>query len=349
MGPSGQRTGTLCLVPSGALIFASHEACLRHDPGGGHPEQAGRLGAVVAGLAGARAAEAVVRVTPRAATREELLRVHTAEHLDALEGFCRTGGGPIDDDTAAGPGSWDAALVAAGAGPDLVARLRSGEADTAFVAVRPPGHHATPRRSMGFCLLNNVAVTAASLASEGERVLIVDIDAHHGNGTQDVFYRDPRVAYLSLHEWPLYPGTGWLDQRGAGEGEGTTVNIPLPSGATGDVYLRAVEQVVEPLAGRFRPTWLLVSAGFDAHRADPLTGLSLSAGDFAVLVAELVPLVPPGRVIALLEGGYDLAALESSTAATVDALLGVRHFPEPPTTGGPGVEMVSAARRSGSP
>ena len=152
----------------------------------------------------------------------------------------------IDADTVASPGSWDAALVAAGAGLDAVARLERREAGSAFCAVRPPGHHATSKRPMGFCLLNNVVVTAAALAERGRRVLVVDWDAHHGNGTQDAFYGDPRVAYVSIHQWPLYPGTGRLEETGEGEGEGTTMNLPVPAGTTGDVYLAALDEVVRP-------------------------------------------------------------------------------------------------------
>jgi acetoin utilization deacetylase AcuC-like enzyme len=199
---------------------------------------------------------------------------------------------------------------------------------------------------MGFCLLNNVAVTAAAIADGGERVLIVDIDAHHGNGTQDIFYADARVAYVSFHEWPLYPGTGRLDETGTGAGAGTTCNLPLPAGATGDVYLAGIDEVVAPLAERFGPDWLLISAGFDAHRADPLTGLGLSAGDYGLVAQRLRELVPPGRVVAFLEGGYDLAALAACVEATVPALIGA-PVPAPagegPTGGGPGRPVVRAA------
>jgi acetoin utilization deacetylase AcuC-like enzyme len=198
---------------------------------------------------------------------------------------------------------------------------------------------------MGFCLLNTVAVGAAALAERGERVLIVDFDAHHGNGTQEAFYADGRVTYVSLHEWPLYPGTGRLDQTGEGAGTGATVNVPLPAGSTGDVYLAALDELIVPVAERAQPTWLIVSAGFDGHRADPLTGLSLSAGDFADLTARLAALVPAGRRLVVLEGGYDLAALADSVAGTVAALAGAELRPEPATNGGPGRDVVAAARR----
>ncbi|HLH46091.1 MAG TPA: hypothetical protein VKV25_02965, partial [Acidimicrobiales bacterium] len=179
----------------------------------------------------------------------------------------------------------------------------------------------------------------------GERVLVVDYDAHHGNGTQEAFYRDDRVLYVSLHEWPQYPGTGWVDETGAGPADGTTVNFPLLSGATGDVYLEAVERVIGPLAERWRPSWLIISAGYDGHAADPLTDLGLSAGDFSLITASLIGLVPAGRVLVMLEGGYDLEALASSTAATLAALAGQRLLPEKPTSGGPGRDVVEQARR----
>jgi acetoin utilization deacetylase AcuC-like enzyme len=332
-------------MPPSPVLVEMHPACEAHFAGRGHPERPDRLDAVRRGLTEWYRSGAATAVRPRPATRAELTRVHAPELVDALERFCQAGGGPIDADTAAGPESWEAAVVAAGAGLDAVERLRAGEAESAFVAVRPPGHHATPEQAMGFCLLNNVAITAAALADAGERVLIVDFDAHHGNGTQDAFYHDGRVTYLSLHQWPLYPGTGRVEEAGAGEGAGATINIPVPPGATGDVYMAAIDEVVVPVAERQQPAWLIVSAGFDGHRDDPLTDLGLSSGDFADMTARLAGLVPPGRRLFVLEGGYDLDALAASTAGCVAALAGIELHPEQPTGGGPGRAVVGQVRR----
>jgi acetoin utilization deacetylase AcuC-like enzyme len=202
---------------------------------------------------------------------------------------------------------------------------------------------------MGFCLFNNIAVTAAAIASRGERVLIIDWDAHHGNGTQEMFWHDPAVFYLSIHQYPFYPGTGALGDVGEGRGRGATLNVPLPAGSTGQVYRAAMEEVMAAAAERHCPDWLLVSAGFDAHRDDPLTDLGLSAGDFADMTAFCATIVPPGRRIFFLEGGYDLQALELSVEACIRALGGDFAYPEPPSRPGPADEMgreavFSAAR-----
>jgi acetoin utilization deacetylase AcuC-like enzyme len=332
------------------VLLSTSPRYLEHDTGRGHPERPARLDAVLTGAWRAGLGEALVPVVPRPATREELATVHPPEFLDTLERFCAGGGGAIDADTVAVPASWEAAVLAAGGGVDAADRLVAGEAAAAFCAVRPPGHHARPAQAMGFCLLNSAAVTAGVLADRGERVLVLDWDAHHGNGTQDAFFDDGRVLYVSLHEYPLYPGTGALRETGAGAGAGTTINVPLPAGATGDVYLAALDDLVAPAVEGFGPTWLIVSAGFDAHRADPLTGLGLSSGDFADLTRRSLAFAPPGRRLLFLEGGYDLQALADSTAACLAALEGIDVRPEAATSGGPGGEVVRAAvaLRSGS-
>jgi len=329
------------------VLFATHPAFLRHDTGVGHPERPERLQAVLDGAAAAGLGEALVDLVPRPATRAELEAVHPAAFVDRIEAFCAQGGGHIDGDTVVVAASYEAAVLAAGAGLTAIEALDRGDAGatSAFCASRPPGHHARVAQAMGFCLFNTVAVAAAALADRGERVLVVDYDVHHGNGTQDIFYGDPRVLYVSFHEWPLYPGTGALDETGAGDGAGMTVNFPLPTGATGDVYRAGIDEVLAPLVADWRPTWLLVSAGFDAHRDDPLSGLSLASGDYADITAALLALVPDRRRIVFLEGGYDLDALSRSTTACLGAMAGIDLRPEPATAGGPGRMVVDAVAK----
>jgi acetoin utilization deacetylase AcuC-like enzyme len=318
-----------------------------HRTGPGHPERPERVPAVLAGLRDAGIDEAVVALADRRATETELGRVHDPSYLAAVARWCEAGGGWLDDDTLVGPTSFDAAVEAAGAALAAIDALRSGVAEVGLVAARPPGHHATTRRAMGFCLVNTVAVAAAALAEAGERVLVFDWDVHHGNGTQEIFWDDPRVLYASTHQEHLYPGTGGVHERGGPAAEGTTVNVPVPAGATGDVLLAAVDEVIGPVADRFGPTWVLVSAGFDAHRADPLAGLALSAGDFAILASRARAFTPrSGRLLMVLEGGYDLAALRRSAGAAVAAALDVHYRPEAPTGGGPGSAAIAAARRA---
>ncbi|MEZ5203073.1 MAG: histone deacetylase [Acidimicrobiales bacterium] len=326
------------------VLYATHPRYLEHRPGAGHPESPARLRAVQLGLQRADLVDAVVAVEPRAASDAELDRIHPEAYRRALRSFCEAGGGSLDGDTAVVPESWGAALLAAGAGLEVIDRLDAGEGDVGFCAVRPPGHHALASQAMGFCLFNNVAVAAAALRDRGERVAIVDYDAHHGNGTQDLFWSDPDVFYVSTHEWPQYPGTGGVHEVGGGAGRGTTLNLPFPSYATGDVFRRGLDEVVLPALAAFAPTWLLISAGFDGHRADPITSLGLTSGDYADLTLQLLPLVAPGRRLLFLEGGYDLDALADCTGAVLSALLDDGAFrPEGASAGGPGAQVCAAS------
>lgn len=328
-----------------AVLFAHHRACELHEPGPGHPERPERLAAVRRGVAASGVAEEIVEFVPRAASRAEIQRVHGADYLARLEWRCARGE-DLDVDTPVVPASFEAALRAAGAGLEAVERLDAGEGSAAFLAVRPPGHHALGDAAMGFCLLNNVAVTAAALLERGERVLILDWDAHHGNGTQAAFYDEPDALFVSLHQYPAYPGTGGVEETGMARGAGATINLPFPAGTTGDAYRLAFEEVIVPAAERFSPSWLLVSAGFDGHRADPITDLGLTSGDFAELTERAIRLAPPGRRLFFLEGGYDLDALAASVAATLAALAGERLSPEPPSGAGP--DGGRGADRSGA-
>jgi acetoin utilization deacetylase AcuC-like enzyme len=317
-----------------------------HDTGRGHPERPARIDAVVAGIADASLDGAVTWAPARAADHEALARVHDPRYLEAVERFAAAGGGHLDSDTPVSPGSFDTATLAAGCGLVAIDALDRGNADAAFVAVRPPGHHATREHGQGFCLLNNIAVAGAALAERGERVLILDWDVHHGNGTQDIFWDDPRVLYVSTHQSPFYPGTGSASETGGASAAGTTINFPFPAGATGDAALAAIDEVVAPAVESFSPTWVLVSAGFDAHRDDPLANLAWSAGDYALLARRVGEFAPErGRLVAFLEGGYDLDALRRSVAATVSTMAGNVVATEPPTAGGPGRATVDLVAR----
>ena len=304
------------------LLF-HHDDCRDHDPGRGHPERPERLAAAIAGARSSNG-EIQERSAPLADVAD-LYGVHDPAYVAAIRDFCAAGGGALDLDTVAVAESWPAALRAAGAGLAALEAVDAGDAGVVFLAVRPPGHHALTARAMGFCLFNNVAVTADRIRSRGDRVAIVDWDVHHGNGTQDTFYADDSVLYLSLHEFPFYPGTGWLDETGRGAGRGTTVNIPFPAGTGGDAYREGFERVILPVLGEFAPSRILVSAGYDAHRADPLAGMRLEAADYQWMAAGLSGFGVP--VVYFLEGGYDLPAIEASVEATLRGASGVTGAP----------------------
>jgi acetoin utilization deacetylase AcuC-like enzyme len=304
------------------VLYVTHPAFGHHDTGPLHPERTARLRAVEAGVE--ESGLPIRRLSPIPANRGQLERVHTPAYVDALERFCRQGGGHLDADTVVGPESWEAALLAAGAGPVAAAELAASSDPfrLAFLSVRPPGHHATADRAMGFCLLNNVAICAALLADDGARVAIVDWDVHHGNGTQDMFFADPRVLYVSIHQFPFYPYQGQVEEVGVGEAEGNTINLPLPAGSAGDAYRASWEAVVGPILGQFQPDWLLISAGYDAHAEDPLAEMRLEAPDYGWMAIRLRATLPSVPVVLFLEGGYHLPALTSSVASTLRGFSG---------------------------
>ncbi|MEO6264412.1 MAG: histone deacetylase family protein [Luteimonas sp.] len=299
----------------------THPACIAHDTGPGHAERPERLTAVTDALREAFAGALDWREAPRA-SRDQLLRAHASSLLDTVLDTAPAQRIMLDPDTVLSPDSAEAALRAAGAGVAAVDAVLGGDVTRAFCAVRPPGHHATADTAMGFCLFNSAAVAAAqALDMHGlVRVAIVDFDVHHGNGTQAIFERDPRVLYLSSHQMPLYPGTGFADERGVGN----IVNAPLPPGAGSAPFRAAWREQLLPALDAFRPQLLLLSAGFDAHWRDPLAQLQLQDDDYTWLTRELAAISDrhaQGRMVSLLEGGYDLQALRECSVAHLRALV----------------------------
>ena len=292
-----------------------------------HPECPERLDAVLRGLGEAGLLNRLARVDARAATEEELLLCHTREYLSTAKRDVESGRPYLSTgDTDITANSWEVAARAAGGVLNAVDAVVSGKARNAFCAVRPPGHHATPNRGMGFCLFNNVAIAARHAQRKHglARVLIVDWDVHHGNGTQDIFYSDPSVFFFSTHQWPLYPGTGRADETGEGAGRGATMNRPFPAGSGRAEILGAVQGSLLPAAERFQPDLVLISAGFDSRAGDPLGRFTLTDRDFADLTRtaiEIADRYAGGRVVSVLEGGYNLEGLARASAAHVEALL----------------------------
>jgi acetoin utilization deacetylase AcuC-like enzyme len=309
---------------------------LDHEAPGYHPERPERLSAIWGALDQTDVGRAARRFPARAATTAELERAHDARYVRLALGALERGSGYFDPDTYFSPGSRAAALGAAGGCLDAALAMHGGDVDVVFGAHRPPGHHATRAAAMGFCIFNNIAIAAAGLLAAGvERVMIYDFDVHHGNGTQEAFWRDPHVLYVSSHQFPFYPGTGDLDEVGEGDGRGFTVNLPLPAGTGDTEYSRACREIVEPIGRAFDPELVLVSAGFDAHRDDPLGGMAVTPPGFAELMDVCLAVASGaarGRVVAVLEGGYDIDGIATSTAAVVGRMLG---RPKPPLAGAP--------------
>jgi acetoin utilization deacetylase AcuC-like enzyme len=317
-----------------AGLYLRHPSSFEHETGS-HPENRRRVTAIEEAMSG-RDWLGMELVEAPAATREQLERVHSAAHVDSIDQLAERGGGPIDLDTVASAGSWNAALHAAGGAVYAAERLLSdGDGGFAFCGLRPPGHHAERERAMGFCLFNNVAVASAHAIAElgVERILVLDWDVHHGNGTEAIFYGSSQVLYASVHQSPLYPGTGAATDFGSGEGEGFTVNLPVPPGSGPDEFLSLVQGVVVPIAREWNPGLICVSAGYDAHRDDPLANCELDDAAFADLAATMRDLAGElgAPVLICLEGGYSLGALSRSVVATLEAFSADRPARRAPT------------------
>jgi acetoin utilization deacetylase AcuC-like enzyme len=313
------------MPPQTGIVYS--DRFLDHDTGPGHPERPERLRALVPHLQKASLWASARHLTFEPATEELLTRVHTPGHVRFVRESCLRGATLLDEgDTRVSKMSYDAAILAAGGVAAAVDAVMLGELRNVFCAVRPPGHHAERDRAMGFCLFNNAAIGArhAQTSHGAGRVAIIDWDVHHGNGTQHIFYDDPSVLYISTHQYPFYPGTGSRGERGIGPGEGATLNIPMPAGAGEREYLSAFRDEILPALARFRPELIIVSAGFDAHRNDPLANINLTEATFATLTSLVMDAARGacgGRIVSILEGGYNLTALALSVESHLRTLM----------------------------
>jgi acetoin utilization deacetylase AcuC-like enzyme len=317
---------------------------LKHDPGEFHPERPERL-KILLDLAAELDPERFRLLSPRIASREEVEYCHGSEYLELLESTSETNRYALDGDTVTCRDSFGVGLLAVGGFLELLDMIAAGECRNGFALVRPPGHHALRDRAMGFCLFNTVAIGAHHIKRRhgAERILIMDWDVHHGNGTQDAFYQKPWVLYLSTHQYPYYPGTGAIEDVGIGKGEGYTVNIPLPGGCGDQEYLRVFKEIAVPVADRYKPDWILVSAGFDPHQRDPLGGMAVTERGFGIMASVLVDLAEKhagGKIAFLLEGGYDLKALKGSVAAVLREMAGEQKSRTPPPAGGEKIQPL---------
>lgn len=311
----------------GRVGIVTHPAYLEHDMGPGHPESPERLRAILAKLESSGTMSKLTRIEPRKAAKEWITRIHDPAYVQRLEDKAPSEGyASLDPDTSMSPGSLPAAYLAAGGAMAAVDAIMDNQVDQVFCAVRPPGHHAEANRAMGFCLLNNVAIAARYIQERHglKRVMIVDWDVHHGNGTQHVFEDDPSVLFFSTHQFPHYPGTGSENERGQGKGEGATINVPMDRGQGTDDYREVFQKVLVPAADAFKPDFVLISAGFDAHQDDPLASMNITDegyGELTRIVAGIANTHCHGRMVACLEGGYDLRALAGSVHQHILALM----------------------------
>jgi acetoin utilization deacetylase AcuC-like enzyme len=323
-----------------------HEDYALHDTGD-HPEGPDRVDAVVEHLKGTDLWRRLVEVRPEPATEDDIVRVHTPIHVSLVRRAAQRGGQWLDPDTYVSPRSFEIAMLSAGGAIEATRLWDRGL--VSFALIRPPGHHAMPDRAMGFCLFNNIAIAVARLLTEGyERVAIVDWDVHHGNGTQAAFVREPRVLFVSVHLWPHYPGTGALDECGEGDAAGTMVNIPLPAGCTDGDYVHAFDMLVEPIVRQFAPQAILVSAGEDIHRVDPLGGMDVTEAGFAAMALRCLRLAQElcgGKLAFILEGGYDRPATARAVEAVLRAVLD-ETAPEVGTGTQKGAAAIERARET---